>query len=276
MTASKTKFRIQTSFRIKLLILFVSIVLIVMMFPKGESLESEVTVGSVWIEDELIASKTFEILKDPEAYEKERLAAADKVYPIFINDKTVLNNSLDSLDRYSSYLLELIDTDLNLGTVDEFANTFLDIQSYETLLQIRSRERRLSTVRNKSFADVIKVSSDVLKRIYSRGLLSQHFNEIEGDTISLREGKYERVMRKGAYLDPASIDSYLELYIRNNFTSNTELNSAVTNYVKHFAIPNIIYSPELTEEAVENAQDKISRNIGIVKRSMIELLLKIN
>jgi hypothetical protein len=65
--------KIQKSRRIKLLMVIATIILIVLMFPKGESLESEIAVNSIWIEDDLIASMSFEILKDPLEYEREKL-----------------------------------------------------------------------------------------------------------------------------------------------------------------------------------------------------------
>ena len=40
------------------------------MFPKGESIESEVTEGTVWLNDELIAEFSFPIIKSEEIYQK--------------------------------------------------------------------------------------------------------------------------------------------------------------------------------------------------------------
>ena len=57
----ETKNKLKTSYRVKLLLLLLTIGLIVFMFPKGEALESEVNVGSIWIQEDLIASTTFEI-----------------------------------------------------------------------------------------------------------------------------------------------------------------------------------------------------------------------
>ena len=57
------KARFKESFRIKLLIGLITVVLIVLMFPKAESLEFEVLEGSVWINDDLIAPFSYPILK---------------------------------------------------------------------------------------------------------------------------------------------------------------------------------------------------------------------
>ena len=78
MITPEFKSKLRTSKRIKILVVLLTIFLIVLMFPKGESLESEITVGSIWIHDDLIASTTFEILKDPKIYEAEKNLALKK------------------------------------------------------------------------------------------------------------------------------------------------------------------------------------------------------
>lgn len=89
--------RLRESLRLKIIIVFITIILIVVMFPRGESIESDVTVGSVWIKDDLIASTTFEILKSNDSYEKEKNQAASRVLPIFIKENNVHNSSIDSV-----------------------------------------------------------------------------------------------------------------------------------------------------------------------------------
>lgn len=47
----------------KIIIGLITVILIVMMFPKGESIESEVTEGAIWTNDDLIAPFSFPIIK---------------------------------------------------------------------------------------------------------------------------------------------------------------------------------------------------------------------
>ncbi|MEJ2617759.1 MAG: hypothetical protein P8Z35_22580 [Ignavibacteriaceae bacterium] len=68
--------KLQNSNKIKIIIALVTIILIVLMFPKGESIESEVSVGSIWMNDDLIAPFSFPVYKDPEVYKAELQVAA--------------------------------------------------------------------------------------------------------------------------------------------------------------------------------------------------------
>src|SRR3989304_10138540 len=113
------KARFKESLRIKLLIGLITVVLIVLMFPKAESLEFEVLEGSVWINDDLIAPFSYPILKAPDVYRSEIQNAKESVYPVFTKNQTQENIIIDSLKVYSDYLIETFDNALAnpIGTI---------------------------------------------------------------------------------------------------------------------------------------------------------------
>ncbi len=83
MFSKELKEKIKKDTNLKIVIVLLSTILIASMFPRGESLESDVAVGSIWIQDDLIATMPFEILKDPETYRIEKLRAAESVFQVF-------------------------------------------------------------------------------------------------------------------------------------------------------------------------------------------------
>ena len=97
----------------KVTIALITIALIALMFPKGESIESEVSEGAIWLKDDLIAPFSFPIIKSPDVYRKEVAAAEKSVYPVFIEKNEMEKVALDSLQIYNSYLLDLIDQNIN-------------------------------------------------------------------------------------------------------------------------------------------------------------------
>ena len=104
----ETKWRYSTKF--KFLIGIVSVILIALMFPKGESIESEVSVGSIWIHDDLIAPFTFPVLKDSKVYEQQLKEAEESVYPVFLKHENIIPATMDSLKKYSESIAIFIDT----------------------------------------------------------------------------------------------------------------------------------------------------------------------
>ncbi len=257
--------KLRQSLRLKILIVLVTIILIVIMFPKGESIESEVTVGSVWIQDDLIASTTFEILKSSDLYEKEKMQAAQRVQPIFLRDNSITSVSFDSLKKYNVIIQRILSS---RQTSEEVSNkTFLSDNSFNVLLQFKKRATSFKDVKTFSLTEVLRLARDLLDRIYQRGFLNLSYNEINRDSIAVRDGRFERVFAKTLYLDRESANNYISNFLLINIGSNRELNEAITEYVLYFLKPNIIYSYELTDSAIRNAKEKVPRNIGIVNEN---------
>lgn len=253
------------SLRLKILIIIVTIILIVMMFPKGESIESGVTVGSVWIKDDLIASTTFEVLKSSDVFQTEQMQAASRVQPIFLRDNSISSLTIDSLRKYNRVIPNLIDSRRIEG---ESTNTaFLSNNSFEIFSRFKRRAASFNGVKTYSLTEVLRLSRDLLERVYQRGLLNLSYKEINRDSISVRDGKFERVFPKTLYLDREVANEYISDFITLNIGTNNDLNEAVTEYVSYFLKPNLIYSYELTNTAVQNAKDKVPRNVGIVNEN---------
>ena len=127
----------------KISIAFVTVVIIALLFPKGESIESEVTEGTVWLNDELIAEFSFPIIKSEEIFQSELRAAENKVYPVFISNSGIVEKSTDSLKKYSNFLIEVLDHSADNDSIDIVNSTFLSSSSFEIFQSIRLKERNL-------------------------------------------------------------------------------------------------------------------------------------
>jgi len=131
--------QIAKSRRLKILLLLVTVSLIVLMFPKGESIDSEVQVNSIWIKNDLIASQAFEILKDPQVIERERISATNSIYKIFLKDNNVPRQVLENIKLGSKELTNQINLiiahpDSNFQLSKQVLkpnafNTFINIQN---------------------------------------------------------------------------------------------------------------------------------------------------
>ena len=255
--------KIRTSLRVKLLIVFITTLLIVLMFPRGESIESEVTVGSVWIHDDLISSLTFEILKDPKVYEREKLQAVRTIYPIYLRDMSIEKLYLDSLRNANSILQKALYRKNNPQNSTSFLSdgSFLILQNFANK-QIQFKGTRIST-----FPQLLNISIQLVNKVYQRGFLSLTYNEIPRDSIAVRNGKFENSFPKTNYLDRNSVNDFIQFYINGDVGSNSELNVAVEEYIANFIKPNLIFSRQLTEAAIQNAKDKIPPNVGIVNEN---------
>lgn len=254
--------------KIKLLIVIVTVISIVLMFPKGQSIESDVTVGSIWTQDDLIATTAFQVMKDEETFERQKREAAEEVHKIFIRKEGVAQEALDSLKSFNTNLLNLIDEDIRADSLD-FSNriSFLDKQSYETLKSMRVVDANVSRSYDRKLFEIFNVSERLLKNIYKKGVLSIPFSEIDKDSISILEGKYENIVSKNKFYDKETSVEYIEQYINSRFSAYETVNNAVIQLTTNFIEPNIIFNKQLTDRAIENEVDKVSKTEGIVNEN---------
>jgi putative nucleotidyltransferase with HDIG domain len=262
MSSSENTSRLRKSRRIKFLIFIITLASIVMMFPKGESIESEVPVGSVWLKDDLIATKSFPIYKDPEEYKLEQQRAAEKVFPIFVKNENVYVQSMDSLRSYNNYLLSVLETGENEINNKE---TFMSPASLKVFKNLVENENTF-TGKIRNIKQVFSLSEDILKMVYRSEILNQLYNEIKKDSIAYRVGRFDYIEPKRRYQDLKIVHDNVAEFI-NRKSDNLHLNNAIIEYVDHFIRPNLIYNEKLTEEEIAHAKDKVSPNIGIVNEN---------
>ncbi|MGE5497043.1 MAG: HD family phosphohydrolase [Syntrophothermus sp.] len=256
---------LRNSYRIKFLILIVTVVLMVAMFPGGESLESEVTVGSVWIQDDLIANTSFPIYKNPEMYKQEKKQAAQTVYPVFQRNDLAFQQSIDSLARYNEYLISYIDKDIADSSVDP-SLIFISPSSYNVLKELRKGEANPSFNNGTTLRGIFKICEGLLKSVYKGDILNQLYNEIKKDSIAVRQGNYDNIVYKGNFQDVKVVQDFIAK--QTGYISNDPLlNNAVIEYINHFIKPNLIYREDLTDQEVRIAEDRISPNTGIVNEN---------
>jgi cyclic-di-AMP phosphodiesterase PgpH len=260
------KEKIKSNSKLRIFLVLFSAILVASMFPRGESLESDVAVGSIWIQDDLIATMPFEILKDPEAYRIEKMRAADKVSPVFEMDHIIKNSVIDSIENFNDNLVSIIDEQLKSNIIDNRI-TFLSESSIEKLRNIRKYENSLSVTFNNSiqriFTNIISLTND----IYARNFLDLDYSDIKKDTIAVRDGKFENQVPKSRFLDKETnekrIVRLIELFLGNDLS----IYPILKEYTDYFIRPTIIYNPEQTQEEIRLAQDKVQRNTGLVEEN---------
>ena len=250
---------------VKILMGLITIILIVMMFPKGESIEFEVSEGSIWLYDDLIAPFSFPIKKSDEIYRAEVEAAKQKVFPVFIDESNNRQKSIESLTSYNTYLTKVLDESIENESTSILNPTFLSTPSFLSLQNLRIRDRNL--IRSgQTLKGFFNSAVSVLNSVYSRGVLSIDSGSQIKDTIALRKGNFDTI-------EPASRNLFFDqaknevVERTNRLDYSDELKTALIEYITHFLLPTAVYSSELTDEEVIQAQNNISRYTGIVNEN---------
>jgi len=252
--------------RVKLLIGLVTIVLIVLMFPHGESIESEVTIGSIWIQDDLIAPFSFPVFKDPIKYKKELISAEKRIYPVFQKSNTPAYPGIDSLNNFNDYIFKLIDKQLSIDNPGTENPTFLSSTSFDYLKNLRLQEKNLLFNNKATIKEIFNTTAFVLNEIYKKGIIEQIELKWKRDSIAIRTGNIDRIDRTDKFL---SVESAHNLFVSvvQKLNVSDELKKIITEYGSHFLLPNILFNESLTKELIEQTRKTISRFTGIVNEN---------
>ena len=244
---------------------FVTTVLIVLMFPKGESIEFEVSEGSVWLYDDLIAPFSFPIKKSDEVYRREVDAAKRSVYPVFLDESTNKQKSVETLKNYNTYLTKVLDESIETESAAVKNPTFLSTPSFLSLQSLRIRERNLIKS-GQPLKNFFNAAADALSSVYVAGVLSIESGSQLRDSIALRKGNFDTIepINKNLFLDQAKKE-IAERVNRTEFSE--EIKTALLEYTTQFLLPTVIYSSELTEEETTQTQNNVSRYTGIVNEN---------
>lgn len=245
--------------RYKILIVIVTAIIISFLFPKGESLESEVTIGSIWIQDDLIADFSFPIIKQPRIYQDELEKAKNSVYPIFVSDDSEVKNNFDSLDQLKKQMkgeFTLIRKN-KISLTDVFL--FLTESSKETFYSLNEKNYQAL---DQYFNDV----KLLLTEASQKGLLDIQHDKISKNIITIRTGNVDRIDNKFHFLNRSSAITF----IQNNVTKKpyrADIKRALLELSGYYLTPNLKFSQQLTDEELEIVKDKVSKYAGIVNEN---------
>ncbi len=262
----KKEAKLRYSTKFKLLIGIVSVVLIALMFPKGESIESEVSVGSIWIHDDLIAPFTFPILKDTKVYQQQLKEAEESVYPVFLKNENRIPIMMDSLKKYNAFILRIVDSVLNVDTLQNLNPTFLSSSSFNTIKAMRKRERFMLPSKTINLKTFFTISHDMLRDIYKKGIINKPGEKELKDSIAIRIGNIDRIIP----LKDMQTVKVAKEKLSNEIESMgyaPQVENCMVEYTSHFITPDVTYSHNLTQVEISQAKSNVSKYSGIVNEN---------
>lgn len=247
----------------KILIALLTVILIVMMFPKGESIESEVSEGAIWTNDDLIAPFSFPIIKDKAVYQAEVKNAENSVYPVV---QSVPQKGLDSLNAFGKYIITVIDENLKHGTSSYINPTFLSTKAFSRFLTIRKQQRRSSNGKENSLNNIFTAAGLIVDAVSKKGIIDINSGSKIKDSIAIRRKNVDIIEPTSKYLFLDQAKAEVIKRIRSlNYSPETD--SALIDFALYFVYPNLIYDKKATNIEREQAKNNVSQYSGIVNEN---------
>ncbi len=253
----------QTGIKRKIIIGLITVILIVMMFPKGESIESEVTEGAIWTNDDLIAPFSFPIIKEKQTYENEVRDAEKSVFPVF--DNITVRNS-DSLKAFAAYIVSVIDENIKSQNDNYLNPTFLSSKSFTQFLNLRKLNKNSKSRKDDLLDKVFNSAGSITDAVGKRGIINLESSSKLRDSIAIRVGNIDKIepTSKFYFFDQAKNE------VRNKIQGlnySDELKAAIAEFTIYFVYPNLVYNEEATNLEVEQAKDNVSKYAGIINEN---------
>lgn len=245
----------------KTLIFLVTTIVIVFMFPKGESLDFQVSEGTIWTNEDLIAPFSFPILKDPIIYANEVKQAEESVYPVFVRSDLDIQ---DTLKSFNKYLIEILDE--NLQQESSVINpTFFSSETFSLLLSIHKEYKNSKRIR-KPLTEYFNLAIPIIEKYMKRGLLNITSKEKRKDSIAVRTGNIDKIDPISDYilLDEARDEIKKEI---EELRIPDDVKKILVEYAIYFAKPTLIYDQQATELEIEQARNSVPRYSGIVNEN---------
>ncbi len=260
---SEEKTNKQSGIKRKILIGILTVILIVMMFPKGESIEFEVTEGAIWTREDLIAPFSFPIIKDKLVYQSELAEAEKSVFPVFFPADA---QAKDSLNAFAEYIIGVIDENLKQETSNYLNPTFLSTKAFNSFLNIRKLQKQSYRSRDNSLDDIFKTAGVVIETVSKKGIINVDPEVQMRDSIAIRQGNIDKIEPRSKFLFLQQAKDEVSKRIEElNYPADTR--EALIEFALHFVFPNLLYNKEATDLEIEQAKNNVSKYSGIINEN---------
>ncbi|MCE1164063.1 MAG: hypothetical protein LWX07_01520, partial [Bacteroidetes bacterium] len=261
---------------VKLLIAVVTIVIISLLLPSYKNIDSNVDVGTIWSNEDLIAPFTFPIYKDEADLETEIKEVKDKIIPVFLEvipSQVKLKDSIDSYFRKLESLLSIMSKQDKSG---KKSDSYKNLQE-ELSLKLTDEQW---TYFLKFFRGEIKADNSLkfpeFARQVSRGITESLKNpvinydktKIYSQKIAVKRSdeKIQRIETVDKYNTLNEAKTIFETTVSASI-KDENLKTIAGIISDNFVKEELFYDKELTDLEIQNRIDQIPKTIGIVREN---------
>jgi cyclic-di-AMP phosphodiesterase PgpH len=273
------KFDFRTDQFIRFLIGLVTIVLIAIMFPQLESVETDYSIGMIWSKEDLIASFSFPVYKSESVYKKEIEEAKSSVFPMFDINHDKLSGKLNWLDSLNIFFIKLdkvyaYETEMNRekSLPEEKRTTSsqtLTIMKSELPVSLTEAEWKAlysaisSPAGNEAFKKKVILS---LNQVLNKTIINIPKSQIVSKKISYVKNKIEETIDLSEVRDIDEIEQLLKQDY-NSFFKAPDIPAAALKISKQFIFPDLVFNRDETDKIMTAVSEAVPKTFGIVKEN---------
>ncbi len=268
--------RISRQVLIKTGIAFVLVCALAALFPRGEAIELDYKVGSIWSQPDLIAPFSFPIFRDEREYSRDVETARNKVFKVFERDSATTERELTQLHSFFGLLREalaarrsnaasgrrpetaVIPDSLHFAQLSSALDVPFTPQEWDQLDDLSAGGR---------LQEVEEFLTGAFRTYLCTGILEQSKALITRSDVALRQGTIEDIVPVDRFYDESDIVSLLEKDLRRHYGSDEEkVGIAYKIGITHLS-PNVKFDSTGTQQAIAASVDAVPRTLGYVQEN---------
>ena len=262
-----------TDLSIKITLIVVTIVIISLFLPSYRTIDSDHEVGTIWSNEDLIATFTFPIYKTDEILEQEKKDVTNNVIPVFIDTVSSFNAKKDSIKSYlnflTSYLKEKVKADkadqdyisqskvlLNINVADE---------QWNQLIKLYKGEIKDGT---KDFAEYISTLQKMITDLAKNQIINFKRDELHSNKISIKkpDSKLQKIESADKVMTVSEVNQAFDKKALQSI-DDSNLRLIAIEIARNLLKENLFFNEELTNLEIKNRIEQIPKTIGIVKEN---------
>jgi hypothetical protein len=271
-----SRLRIPAGVAAKICIGLTLILCIALMFPRGESIELEYKVGSVWAQKDLIASFSFPIYRDERDYAHEVEEARKKVYPVFERDAHAVDRQIGELDRFfeelsaagslrRQYRSSL--TQRRPSATDDSATFRTLAAAIDIPFSEEEWDRIAVLIKEGRLKEMNSLLGTAMREYYHVGVLDRLKNTLGHAEVAVREGTAETIVPSARLYDHNDlarmmVKDLLSFYKRDKSSADVAYKIGMT-----LTVPIAKFSQAATNAAITAAVEAVPRTVGFVQEN---------
>jgi putative nucleotidyltransferase with HDIG domain len=244
-----------------------------LLFPRGESVDLDYKVGTVWARKDLIAPFSFPIFRDEREYAHDVGEAKKNVYDVFERDSAATGAQPAALDAFFARLQDALElrAQIHRGLHKHSAADSARFNDLASSLDIPFSDTDwdvLSALASSGRLKDMRAALGAMARKYMHtGILDRPKASIARADIALRRGTQEEILPLARLVDENDLHALLERELIDRYgTDNDAVSVAYKIGVMHIR-PNVRFNTASTNQSLAAAADQIPRTLGYVQEN---------
>lgn len=252
------------------------VILVAMMFPRGESIELDYKVGAVWAQKDLIAPFSFPVYRDERDYAEDVEKARRLVYPVFERDERALDRQLARVSEFMTRLRGAArlwrsfqeNKATNPARALDDSTRFAELAG-QLEIPIQEAEWRAISVleAGTGLERMEQILRDALAAYVRVGILDRRKSTLHRSEIALRRGTYEDIMSVTRLYDQAEVGALLDQHLRTIYGDQETASSIAYRIGMMLLSPTVLFDKTATDQAIQAAVDGVPRSTGFVQEN---------